>query len=180
MEGAVDLLKGDQTVIFSENERLLVTNFNVPARIVGGDEEQYRQVLNRIADLLERDHRHPEDTERLYYYVTCTYDLVHSVTGETRLWTGSFSPRGNRFAQLSDFLLFERASFVERVQAASNIDNVRARLTSGQFQSTQWSYHSLRSIIVSAQAVVTRTNPAIVNRGLLQYPGRTRHVVFDL
>lgn len=150
---------------------LIIYNINVPHQYLEERETTTRNILVRIKDLLVRDfnQHHP------VYQITASYNLTNSVTGEFRVWTGSFSVRDNTPAQITGFLHFDPDTFVE--ESLENLQDFEERLVRAPELSSNWVLNSINSIIFNVQCIVDRESPV-----LSQFPrnGRRSHRTFAL
>lgn len=159
---------------------LVVFNVNIPERMVY-DVAEFRRVLERTRDFLLTEFQ----GNVVYYQVTAAYLLRNTRTGETKLWTGSFFPRGNQVAHLSPFQTFDPATFVANVERDASADSIEARLTWTDHE-TSWIFDSLISIIVNSQSGVSVVHPVLTRRRLITGNGANRrranrvHVTFAL
>jgi len=156
-------LKLDATVLELENQLLVIYNANIPAYLCA-DENERREALIRIANLFATDF-----TKQCFYQVTASFTLRNKGTGEIRLWTGSFSPRGNFHAQLSAFEEFNHNTFVQT--ALRQTSNVASRL-SWRGHDTLWTFDDLKSVIISAQCKLNRDDGLFLKRNF--FPHRKR------
>ena len=171
-----DRLKVDATALRKDhtNGYLIIYNINVPADIIHDNNEK-RDVLIRIRDLLMTDFRH----DLIHYQITAAYYLVHRVTGEQRIWVGSFFPGGNGPAVIRDFQLFNANTFVG--QAFEDTENCEDDLT-WRGVNTAWVFDSLISVIFNCQVDVRTNHSALYKRNLYSNNARhlRAHVTFNL
>jgi hypothetical protein len=131
----------------SRNDFLIIYNVNVPYEYLE-NEASTRRVLERIKNLLHRDF----GDYRVVYQITASYNLVHALTGEVRVWTGSFSVRNNVPAQISDFEDFEENTFVN--EALDHLEDLEEKLTRAPELSSNWVLANIISIIFNVQTIV--------------------------
>jgi len=177
-------LKVDATALFfpekdRENKFLVIFNVNVPERIVNDDNE-YPLVLERIRDLLIAEFQVDNNVGPIYYQITATYYLVHKISGASRVWTGSFFPKGNSPAQLAPFRQFDPANFVNHVLQNTTPESIEAKLNWTE-QDSNWQFDSLASVIINAQTNVLVSHSVLTRRNLIAHGGRRRlHQTFAL
>ena len=167
-----NVLKVDavSTILQRDNKFLIIYNVNVPFAYLE-QEDVTRRVLERIRDLLIRDfEQYP-----VVYQITASYTLAHSITGQVRVWTGSFSVRDNAPAQLSGFEDFDPNTFVD--DSLDHLEDFEARLVRAPELSSNWVMTSVISVIFNIQAIVDQ-NSTILN----YFPrnGRRAHRTFPL
>lgn len=152
------------------NQFLILYNVNVPYAYLQQDDVT-RGVLERIKNLLVQDFEHYP----VVYQITASYILTHSITAQSRVWTGSFSVRDNVPAQLSGFDDFDPNTFVD--DSLDHLEDFEARLVRAPELSSNWVMTSVISIIFNIQAVVDSQS------GILRYfprDGRRAHRTFPL
>jgi hypothetical protein len=133
---------------------IIIYNVNIPMEIIASL-EQTVPVLERVRDLLVRDFPSSE----VGYQITASYNLVHTVTGARRVWTGSFSVRYNAPAQVSGFEEFDSETFV-----ATSIDliaDVEHSLNRPDAVASNWKVESIISIIFNCQSKVDKFSPVL-------------------
>jgi len=167
-----NVLKVDavSTTLERNNKFLIIYNVNVPYEYLE-EEDVTRRVLERIKQLLIRDFQHYP----VVYQITASYTLTHSITGQVRVWTGSFSVRDNAPAQLSGFEEFEPDTFVD--DSLNHLEDFEARLVRAPELSSNWVMSSVISIIFNVQSIVDQNS-----RTLNYFPrdGRRSHRTFPL
>lgn len=162
-----------------QQQYLLVENINIPVAIVYSPVE-YTLALERTRTFLVEEYTNETVLLPVYFQVTATYNLVHKVTGATRVWTGSFFPHGNTPSSLTPFTRFDPDTFVNFVQRHTSRQRIEDTLKNVKVDS-QWEFESLVSIIVNAQANVLSSHPVLINRNLLHHGRRKRvHRTFGL
>jgi hypothetical protein len=152
-------LKVDQTLLHYGGSFLLVSNINIPQ----GDFYRLDTVLDRVQHFIAQDY---VGVQNIHYQVCATYLLRNRATGETRLWTGSFNPRGNRLNILQEFQLYQATGFKTAVTRACSAENIYNKLRFFHV-ATDWVFERCTSAIVSVQANVDPLHPTVENRGLL-------------
>ena len=181
-------LKVDATAISNNLERngpqrfLVIFNVNIPEHIVygggnGGGQDSYPAVLERVREFLKTEY---SNVNEIYYQITATYYLVHKISGDTRLWTGSFFPKSSAVARLAPFQRFNEITFVNHVTQNTTRESVEAKLNWTD-QDSNWQFDRLASVIINAQANVTPSHPVLTRRRLVTHGGRRRvHITFEL
>jgi hypothetical protein len=154
----------------TKDNYLIIYNVNVPYEYLD-NEIILRGILERIQRLLTR---HFENFP-VVYQITASYNLVHSITGETRIWTGSFSVRDNAPAQLSGFEDFDKNTFVE--DSLDYLEDVENKLVRNPELASNWVFSSLNSVIFNVQSIVDTRS-----RALTPFPknGPRSHRTFPL
>ena len=136
---------------------IVVYNVNIPIEITE-DQEECQEVLERVCDLVTTDFT----GEKVYYQITASYVLVHAITGQQRVWSGSFYAHGNAPAQLTAFESFNRHTFV--ASAIEGITDAERKLARWGGLESQWKLDHLESIIFNIQARVLDYHPVIQRR----------------
>ena len=173
--GSNQQLKVDITTIGVDQPGfyLLLLNFNIPRSIV---EENLplslEQVLIDVAKFLHH-HFFPLP---IYYQVTASYNLLNRETGDTRLFTGSFSPGSANISSLSGdiFKSFRRDTFPGQVQQYATQANILNCLQRPNDEDSKWTFQSLASLIINCQLQLKGTHTFIVQKNLLLTRGN-RH-----
>lgn len=155
-------LKVDQTLLRFNESYLLVSNINIPVT----EFHQLDAVLDRAQQFIAEDYQEAQENN-IQYQVCATYELENTLTGETRQWSGSFNPKGNRYNSLSHFVQYQPWNFKRVVTHACSPNNVYSKLRFFHTQ-TAWVFRQLKSAIISLQARVGPLNGTIERRGLLQ------------
>lgn len=169
-------LKVDQTLLHFGNNYLLISNINIPF----AEFHQLDAILDRIQLFIQTDY--VGLIANIQYQVCATYELQNIHTGEVRLWTGSFNPRGNLLNVLSPFRQYQATTFKTIVTQACSPNNVYNRLRF-YHTTTEWVFSRLTSAIVSVQAQIPPLHSTIERRNLLggRHGRHTRvHLTFDL
>ncbi len=166
------VLKVDATAVTIEDSRnyLILYNCNVPEQIIY-DNNASMDAFSRIGLLLENDFgRLP-----VYFQITGAYYLKHKVTDQEYLWTGSFHPKINAPAQLTEFYRFIGAN--NFAQFAFNSTRQPEESFTWVGRDTQWTFDRLEAIIINSQCEVNSQNDIFQKRGLMQhrYGGRRRN-----
>jgi hypothetical protein len=156
-----------------QNVFLAIYNINLPFRLFD-TVESTTQTLQRVKNLLMIDFAGVAAT----FQFTASYLLLHRVTGEQRIWTGSFYPRGNAPAYLSAFKKFHPDTFVQ--YGLDCLDIVEHTLLNWPNRGdTSWVLQEVISIIFNVQSLVSNEHPLI-----RQFPGnnhgRKRRITFAL
>lgn len=152
-------LKVDQTVFSSEESVIFVTNINIPVNYL---ENNPIDVIQRVYNFINIDYA---NVPVVQYQVTATYELRNTVDNSIRQWTGSFSPRNNAYGSLTPFEYFN-ASFVQRVQAASDFNFIREKLTFANV-TTNYVFERVTSIVINVQAAVNANFGTLLQRNLI-------------
>lgn len=175
-----DSLKIDATSLsLTQQSSILLLNINYPLRIVR-DRNLFFEILQETAAYLDNIFQ----GERLKYQVNASYYLKHSKTQDEKLFTGSFLISDLGLAQstsLTDFITFTDVNdFTQTVFDIATEDYARQKLTWRNIDS-EWSFHSLASIIVTCQATVLNTFHFITIHQLfsVQRRRRRRNVTFN-
>ena len=172
-------LKADIYVVDAEQgaRALAIVNFNIPQTVVSGP--RYEAVLGEAADFVDRNLQ-PDQGEAVSFQVSATYYLQNGVTGEERVWTGSFNYSAADFALLSgpDFLPYQRDYFVGRVLACTTDAEHVASCLQWTDKETDWTFVQVCSVIVSCQALLARHNEFFDRHDLLQGGRHRRATVF--
>lgn len=150
---------------------LIIYNINVPYQYLDERETTTRNILERIKGLLTVDFRGHEPV----YQITASYNLLNSVTGEFRVWTGSFSVRDNTPAQITGFLDFDPNTFVD--DSLENLEDFEEKLERAPELSSNWVVNSINSVIFNVQCIVDDENSAL---NLFPRNGRRAHRTFAL
>ena len=164
-------LKVDIYVLDAEQgaRALAVVNFNIPQTIVSEQSTRYEAVLGEAANFIDDNIPHREG-ETVSFQVSATYYLKNSVTGEERVWTGSFNYTSADFALLSgpDFLPFDRDFFITEIVRCTTDPNHVASCLQWTDKETDWTFVKLCSIIVSCQALLSRHHEFFDRFNLIQ------------
>ena len=150
---------------------LIIYNINVPFEYLEERETTTRAILVRIKQLLVRDFNQHQPV----YQITASYNLVHSISGEFRVWTGSFSVRDNTPAQITGFLPFDPDTFVD--ESLEDLEDFEEKLVRAPDLSSNWVLNSINSIIFNVQCIVDRESPVLSN---FPRDGRRSHKTFAL
>jgi hypothetical protein len=162
----------------NRHQYLVIENINIPERLVY-EPVEFTAVLNRIKDYLTVEFSRPSLIP-VHFQITAAYNLVHKVTGATRLWTGSFFPRGNSIASLTAFVIFNPEEFVNFVQRQTSRELIEDKLTWTN-QDSSWQFDGLVSLIVNTQANVPITYSLLLEKGFIKNgPGKRVHLSFLL
>jgi hypothetical protein len=160
-------LKVDATSISSEDQQVIVIyNVNVPVDLVNPD------TLHRVKTFLQDEF----GRNQVLFQLTATYVIKNNVTGEEKVWKGSFFARDNALAQLSDFVNLRRVNFVPFVQ---NIWRTAAEKLNWQGLDTSWTFQNLVSLVINAQTRLGENDRLLFRRQLINGEKR-RHVTFEL
>jgi hypothetical protein len=152
---------------------IVVYNINVPFRTFDTLESS-TVVLERVKRLLLSDFIQLIAT----FQLTASYLLLHRVTGEQRIWTGSFYPRGNAPAFLSAFKRFHPDSFVQ--YSLDSLENVEHTLLNWPNRGdTSWVFTQILSIIFNVQSIVPAEH-SLISKFPLRNHGRKSQIVFPL
>jgi hypothetical protein len=150
---------------------LIIYNINVPYQYLDERETTTRNILERIKALLMRDFRDKDSV----YQITASYNLLNSVSGEFRVWTGSFSVRDNTPAQITGFLPFDPDTFV--TDSLENLEDFEEKLVRAPELSSNWELNSINSVIFNVQCIVDSDNLVL---NLFPRNGRRAHRTFAL
>jgi len=167
------VLKVDSTCIFLKGEKkkvLIIYNINIPVHVLSQIEE-LDNVLERIKNLLSNEFY--ENT--VVFQITASYLLKHTVTGATKVWTGSFFVKNNTLAKLSPFLLFDKDSFKRK--SLIEIKDLSNKLKL-QNVDTKWRFEKLESVIINIQCKVNTNHHIIKYRNLCNGLKRNHKVFF--
>jgi hypothetical protein len=150
---------------------LVIYNINIPYQYLDERETTTRNILGRIKHLLMRDFVQHNPV----YQITASYNLINTVTGEFRVWTGSFSVRDNTPAQITRFMNFDPDTFVG--DSLEHLEDFEEKLVRAPELSSNWMLNSINSVIFNVQCVVDGESPS-----LSQFPrnGRRTHRTFAL
>lgn len=161
-------LKVDQSSFSSErtNSALLVTNINIPKRLV----ENALPTLQRCLTFLKHEY---QESVRVSFQVIATYQLIHNTSGAIRQWTGSFMPGRNHPNALQDFRPFGD-DFIDQVLPLCDTDLITARLKFWNVN-THWSFHKFTSIVINVQGAVDADSNVLKRRNLLRIRHRRGH-----
>ena len=152
---------------------LAIYNVNLPFRLFD-TVHSTTAVLERVKNLLSRDFTNVIAT----FQFTASYLLVHRATGEQRIWTGSFYPRGNAPAYLSAFKRFHPDTFVQF--GLDSLENVEYTLQNWpNRRDTAWVFHQILSIIINVQSMVPTDHP-VISKFPRNNHGRKSQIVFAL
>ena len=173
--GSNQQLKVDITTVGLDQPGLylLLLNFNIPSSIVENNLPlSLEQVLIDVARYLQDNFSLLD----IYYQVTASYNLLNRETGDTRLFTGSFSPGSAHASSLSGdiFKLFKRDSFPRQVQQYTTQANILNCLERPNDTESKWSYQSLASVIINCQLQLEGNHTFIQEKSLLLARGQ-RH-----
>ena len=162
-------LKVDITSLDFPEERanscLVCLNFNIPKRTHDNHQELY-QILGDISNFLTR-HFLPDN--RVSYQVTASYYLRNRLTGDERLWTGSFFP-GNRSSLSGQFFQnFHQQTFAQKVNDYTTPANVQQFFVWNHLP-TEWTFSHVASFIVNCQVNISNNHVFLRNFNL-QEPG---------
>lgn len=173
---SINDLKVDQSSFpgSRNNSILLVTNINIPSRLVNN----VLPTLQRCSNFLNSEYL---DATRVSYQVIATYQLIHTTSGAIRQWTGSFMPGRNHPNALQDFQLYSD-DFIDQVLPLCDSDLITARLKFWNVN-THWSFHKFTSLVINVQGAVD-VNSHVLQRRNLQHirkrRGHRNHVTFFL
>jgi hypothetical protein len=152
---------------------LAIYNINLPFRLFDTPNSTVN-VLERVKNLLMRDFVDLRAT----FQFTASYLLLHRVTGEQRIWTGSFYPRGNARTYLSAFKRFQSDTFVQF--GLDSLQNVEYTLLNWPNRGdTSWVFNQVLSIIVNVQSLVPAQH-FLINKFPRRNNGRKSQIVFPL
>ena len=145
----------------ARNKFLIIYNINVPFEYLF-DEEDKRQVVERIKLLLNRDFL----DYQVAYRITASYNIMHTNTGEQRPWTMSLQ---------DDLKDFKKESFEK--DSLNHLENIFDSLTETPDFSHDWIFITYNSVNFHVQAMVDKECPVLSN-----YPrsGRRAHRTFAL
>jgi hypothetical protein len=163
-------LKLDVTSLNLEGEQksLLCLNFNIPLRTQENYQE-FDQVLRNITSFLTEHFLPPL---RISFQVTASYFLINSVTGDERLWTGSFFP-ANRVSLSGPFFQnFHPVSFPRKLHEYTAPENF-LQCFSFEELDTEWKFSQVASFIVNCQLTVRDDHQFI--REFDMWSARRRH-----
>jgi len=173
-------LKVDSTAVpfqtvNGERKYVLIYNCNIPWQVVR-DDNQMTGALLRIGNLLQID---LALCERVSFQVTASYWLRNELSGEMKLWVGSFFGRHNAQAQLTRFVPFDPRSFVDTVFESTRDINNKLKWFGVD---TSWTYNKLEAVIINVQSQTTEKNPILSRRNLLDLNPRNKrnHELFRL
>ena len=150
---------------------LIIYNINVPHQYLDERETTTRNILERIKALLMRDFPQHEPV----YQITASYNLINIISGEFRVWTGSFSVRDNTPAQITGFLTFDPNTFVD--DSLENLEDFEEKLVRAPELSSNWALNSINSVIFNVQCVVDTESHVV---GQFPRNGRRTHRTFAL
>ena len=150
---------------------LIIYNINIPFEYLEERQTTTRDILVRIKKLLVKDFY----TYPVTYQITASYNLVHSITGEFRVWTGSFSVRDNTPAQITAFQDFNPDTFVE--ESLDDLEDFEDKLVRSPELSSGWVLNSINSVIFNVQCIVDQ-NSRVLN--IFPRNGRRAHRTFAL
>ena len=152
---------------------LVIYNVNLPFRLfdtIGNT----TAVLERVKRLLSIDFVNVIAT----FQFTASYLLVHRITGEQRIWTGSFYPRGNAPAYLSAFKRFHPDTFIQF--GLDSLENVEHTLLNWpNRRDTSWVFHQILSIIVNVQSLLPAQH-VLISKFPRRHHGRKSQILFPL
>lgn len=176
MVWTVNDLKVDQTVLTSDDVYIFITNINIPV----GYFAELESVLARAYNFLQGEY---DTCPVLQYQVTATYELRNTVDNSIRQWSGSFNPRQNNvYSSLADFEYFD-ATFIQKVAATTDTKFIQSKLHVKNI-TTNYVFERLTSIIINAQAAVSKHFPTLVRRNLIynRHDGKhyRNHITLDL
>ena len=109
------------------------------------------------------------------YQITASYNLINIISGEFRVWTGSFSVRDNTPAQITGFLTFDPNTFVD--DSLENLEDFEEKLVRAPELSSNWALNSINSVIFNVQCVVDTESHVV---GQFPRNGRRTHRTFAL
>jgi hypothetical protein len=152
---------------------IVIYNVNIPFRSFDTLESS-TNIVQRVKNLLMTDYINLIAT----FQLTASYLLLHRVTGEQRIWTGSFYPRGNAPAYLSAFKRFNPDTFVQ--YCLNSLDNVENTLLNWPNRGdTSWVFTQIISIIFNVQSIVPIEHP-LITKFTRRNHGRKSQIVFAL
>ena len=152
---------------------LAIYNINLPFRLFD-TVESTTQTLQRVKSLLMIDFAGVPAT----FQFTASYLLLHRVTGEQRIWTGSFYPRGNARSYLSGFKHFAPETFVQF--GLDSLENVEFTLLNWPNRGdTSWVFNQILSIIVNIQSLVPAQH-SLIAKFPRRNNGKKSQIVFPL
>jgi hypothetical protein len=152
---------------------IVVYNINVPFQVFHSMDTS-TAILERVKGLLMTDFVQLVAT----FQLTASYLLLHRVTGEQRIWTGSFYPRGNAPAFLSAFRRFHHDTFVQ--YSLDSLENVEHTLLNWPNRGdTSWVFTQILSIIFNVQSIVPAEH-SLISKFPLRNNGRKSQIVFPL
>ena len=162
-------LKLDIHVLDAEEgaRAIAIVNFNIPKPVVS--EERYEAVLGEAANFID-NHMLLEESDTVSFQVSASYYLKNSVTGEERVWTGSFNYTAADFALLSgpDFLPYERDFFIRKILRCTTDANHVASCLQWKDKETDWTFVEVCSIIVSCQALLSKNHEFFIRHNFFQ------------
>jgi len=152
--------KLDATSVKLGGEILVLYNVNLPELLVDNEADRER-ALEIVKNLVQTDF----EGNRVDYQITASYMLKNAVTGQTKLWRGSFFTSENSPAEITQFKQFNPSTFVQTALGETSGENVRERLRWFGNNSV-WAFESLESAIVNIQTVLPSSHPVFRRRGL--------------
>jgi len=169
-----DRFKVDGTAVLNKNDTVTVIyNINIP-KIIAENNQSRLNALETVNNLLRRDFQ----TTPVYMQITASYLLVHTTTGEERIWTGSFWSRGNSPAEIAAFDRVNYDTFVQNTfRNSADVHHVLRWVG----RETNWRFESLISLILNCNCKVSKNDDILKRRNLFFYTNRKRpHVTFGL
>ena len=131
------------------NQFIFCVNFNLPQDDIEGD--QLDGLLATVTDCVESEFDLEIQAQNLLYKISATYQLVNDVTGDTRLWQGSFNPRTTNNIAILESRPYSGVLFKTEVKEAIQRDRVVDKLTAAG-EDSSWTFSVLKSIILTFQA----------------------------
>ena len=160
-------LKLDVCVADTDGGRfaLLILNFNIPYTLVCID-DQYLNILEDISNYLEQ---HFGLQQTVSFQTTATYVLRNTLTGEERVWTGSYFHAGPQKTILSgpNFYEFDRRTLRDVNLWCTTEENIN-RCLQWDDRETIWVFSEVVSIIVSCQTKVSAHHNYLITLDLLR------------
>lgn len=164
----VDITAVNMTDQNNVQATLVCLNFNIP-KLIQENAQQFQQILSDISAFLENNFM--PDNE-ISFQVTASYYLRNRITGEERLWTGSFFP-GNQVSLSGNFFhLFRPQTFSQRLQQFTTPNHVQFCFLWNHLP-TEWAFAGVASFIVNTQVKVGN-NHAFLRQYDLQAARRRR------
>lgn len=161
----VNTLKVDQACLKLPNKAIFISNINIPDQYL--DSPELPNVVQRIQQFIASDYI---GVPNVQFQVCASYKLVHTTSGATRHFHGSFMPGGN---QSNVLLTFRPVTETFRDEILEVCQRQIVQFTLLHYNvDTNWVFDSLTSIIISVQALMPLSHTTLFNRGFV---GRSGH-----
>lgn len=174
--GEVNRFKIDSLIVQQTVENyLFLVNINLPqAGIYDGSLDR---LLETVQNCVGDEFSNEIDRGGIVYAISATFQLTHSMTGQSRPWRGNYHPRGNDMNYLRTFTRYRPETFTNEVRTATNPAFINNKLAVAK-EDTKWNFAGLESVVLNFQALCDRTTHPL-RPGLIIPPANIRRLLPD-